>query len=162
MSCLALHAMQEYGVTMQVLEDRARIANPRGWPVSKDDLRSLNEDIERRIFQISEEQQRLELKDRWKSDYNEFTGRSVDGDETDLFYQYLDDDRFFVDGNDVYLDVAALLSECYSVSRDEYGKSYLAAADDLEEKIKKLPSKIQEVLRPKEGGFWTVEGTWFM
>ena len=28
MSCLALHAMQEYGVTMQVEEDKARIANP--------------------------------------------------------------------------------------------------------------------------------------
>ena len=36
MSCLALHAMQEYAVTMQVEEDKARIANPRGWPVSKD------------------------------------------------------------------------------------------------------------------------------
>ena len=122
MSCLALHAMQEYGVTMQVEEDKARIANPRGWPVSKDDLRSLKEDIELRIFQISEEQQRLELKDRRKSHYNEFTGRSVDGDETDLFYQYLDDDRFILDRNDVYLDVSALLSECYSVSRDEYRK----------------------------------------
>ena len=132
MSCLALHAMQEYGVTMQVEEDKARIANPRGWPVSKDDLRSLKEDIELRIFQISEEQQRLELKDRWKSHYNEFTGRSVDGDETQLYYQYLDDDRFIVDGNDVYRDVSALLSECYSVSRDEYGKSHLAAADDFE------------------------------
>ena len=28
MSCLALHAMQEYGVTMQVQEDKAIIANP--------------------------------------------------------------------------------------------------------------------------------------
>ena len=152
-SCLALHAMQEHGVTLQVEEDKARIANPRRWPVSKDNLRSLKEDIELRIFQISEEQQRLELKDRWKSHYNEFTDRSVDGDETDLFYQYLDDDRFMVDGNDVCLDVSALLSECYSVSRDEYGKSNLAAADDLEEKIKNLPSKIQEVLRRKKVAF---------
>ena len=63
-----------------------------------------------------------------------------------MFYQYLDDDRFIVDGNDVYLDVTALLSECYSVSRDEYGKSNLAAADNFEEKIKNLPSKVQEVL----------------
>ena len=63
MSCLALHAMEEYGVTMQVEEDKARIANPRGWPVSKDDLRSLKEDIELRIFRIFEEQQRLEVKD---------------------------------------------------------------------------------------------------
>ena len=46
MSCLALHAMQEYGLTMQVEEDKATIANPRGWPVSKDDLPSLKEDIE--------------------------------------------------------------------------------------------------------------------
>ena len=122
MSCLALHAMQEYGVTMQVEEDKARIVNPRGWPVSEDNLHSLKQDIELRIFQISEEQQRLELKDRWKSHYNEFTGRSVDGDETDLYYQYLDDDRCSMDGNDVYLDVSALLSECYSVSRDEYEK----------------------------------------
>ena len=113
MSCLALHAMQEYDATMQVEEDKARIANQRGWPVAKDDLRSLKEDIELRIFQTSEEQQRLELEDRWKSHYNEFMGRSVDGDETDLFYQYLDDDRFIVNGNDVYLDVSALLSECY-------------------------------------------------
>ena len=30
---LALHAMQEYRVTMQVEEDKATIANPRGWPV---------------------------------------------------------------------------------------------------------------------------------
>ena len=153
MTCLALYAMQEYGVTMQVEEDKARIANPRGWQVSKDDLSSLKEDIELRIFQISEEQQRLELKDRSKSHYNKFTGRSIDGDETDLFYQYLDDDRFIVDGNDVYLDVSALLSECYSVSRDEYGKSNLAAADDFEEKIKNLPSKIQEVLRRKKVAF---------
>ena len=108
MSCLALHAMQEYGVTMQVEEDKARIAISRGWPVSKDDLRSLKEDIELPIFQISEKQRRLELKDRWKSHYNELTGRSVDGDETDLFYQYLDEDRFIVDGNDVYLDTSAL------------------------------------------------------
>ena len=50
MLCLALHAMQEYGVTMQVQEDKARIANPRGWPVSKEDLHSLKEDIELRIF----------------------------------------------------------------------------------------------------------------
>ena len=64
MSCLALHAVQEYGVTMQVEEDKATIANPRGWPVSKDNLRSLKEDIELGIFPISEEQQRLELKDR--------------------------------------------------------------------------------------------------
>ena len=120
--CLALHAMQEYGVTMQVEADKARIANPSGWPVSKEDLRSFKEDIELRIFQISEEQQRLELKDRWKSHYNEFRSRSVDGDETHLLNQYLDDDRFILDGNDVYLDVTALLSECYSVSRDEYGK----------------------------------------
>ena len=150
MSCLALNAMQEYGVTMQVAEDKARIANPRGWPVSKDNLRSLKEDIKLRIFHISEEQQRLELKDRWKSHYNEFTGRSVDGDETDLFYQYLDDNRLIVDGNDVYLDVSALLSECYPVSRDEYGKSNLAAADDFEEKIKNLPTKIQEVLHRRK------------
>ena len=94
-SCLALHAMHEYGVTMQVEEDKARIANPRGGPVSKDDLRSLKEDIELRIFQMSEEQQGLELKGRWKSHYNDFTGRSVDGNETDLFYQYLHNDRFF-------------------------------------------------------------------
>ena len=147
MSRLAVLAIKEYGVPMQVEEDEARIANPRGWPVSKDDLRSLKEDIELRIFQISEEQQGVELKDRWKSHYNESTGSSVDGNETDLFYQYLDDDRFIMDGNDVYLDVSAPLSECYSVSRDEYGKSNLAAADDFEEKIKNLPSKIQEVPR---------------
>ena len=153
MSCLALHAMREYGVTMQVEEDKARIANPRGWPVSKDDLRSLKEDIEHRIFQISEEQQRLELRDRWKRHDNEFTGRSVDGDETHLFYQYLDDDPLLVDGNDVYLDVSALLSECYSVSRDEYGKSNLAAADDFKDKIKNLPTKIQEVLRQRKVAF---------
>ena len=153
MSCLALHAMQEYGVTMQVEKDKARIANPRGWPVSKDDLRSLKEDIELRNFQISGEQQGLELKDRWKSHYNDFTGRSVDGDETDLFYQYLDDDCFIVDDNDVYLDVSALLSECYSVSRDEYKKSNLAAAEDFEEKIKNLPSKSQEVLRRRKVAF---------
>ena len=30
MSYLALYAMQEYGVTMQVEEDKARTANPRG------------------------------------------------------------------------------------------------------------------------------------
>ena len=107
MWCLALHAMQEYGVTMQVEEDKARIANPHGWPVSKDNLRSLKKDTELRIFQISEKQQRLGLKDRWKSHYNEFTGRSVDEDETDLLYQYLDDDRFIVDGDDVYLNVPA-------------------------------------------------------
>ena len=137
-SCLALHAMQEYGVTMQIKEDKARIANPRGWPVSKDDLRSLKKDIELRIFGISEEQQRLERKDRWKSHYNEFTCRTVDGDETDLLYQYLDDYRFIVDGYVVYLDISALLSECYSVSRDEYWKSNLAAADDfVERKFKK-------------------------
>ena len=100
MSCLALHAMQEYGVTMQVEEDKARMVNPRGWLVLKADLRSLKVDIELQIFQISEEQQRLELKDRWNSHYNEFSGRNVDGDETDLFYQYLDDDRFVVEGND--------------------------------------------------------------
>ena len=153
MSCLALHAMQEYGVTMQVEEDKARIADPRGLPVSKDDLRSLKEDIELRIFQISEEQQRLQLKARWKSHYNEFTGRSVDGDETDLYHQYLFDDLFIMDGNDVYLDVSALLSECYSVSREEYGKSNLAAALDSEEKIKNLPTKIQEVLRGRKVAF---------
>ena len=64
MSCPALHAMHEYGVTMQVEEDKARIANPCGWLVSKDNLCSFKEDIDLRIFQISEEQQRLELKDR--------------------------------------------------------------------------------------------------
>ena len=122
MSCLALHAMQEYGATMQVEEDKTRIANPCGWPVSKEDLRSLKEDIELRIFQISEEQQRLQLKDRWKSHYNEFMDRSVDGDETHLLYQCLDDDRFIFAGDDVYQDVTALLIECYSVSREEYGK----------------------------------------
>ena len=153
MSCLALQAMQEYGVTMQVEEDKARIANPRGWPVTKDNLRSLKEDTELPIFEISEEQQRLELKDRWKSHYNEFKGRSVDRDETDLKYQYLDDDHFIVDGKDVYLDVSALLSECYSVSRDEYGKSKLAAADDVEEEIKNLQTKIQEVLRRRKVAF---------
>ena len=153
MSCLALHAMQEYGVTMQVVEDKARIASLRGWPVSKKYLRSLKDDIELRIFQISEEQQRLELKDRWKSHYNEFTSRSIHGDETDLLYQYLDDDRFFFDGDYVYLDVTALLSDCSSVSRYEYGKSNLAAADDFEENIKNLPSKIQEVLRRRKVTF---------
>ena len=52
-----------------------------------------------------------------------------------------------MDGNDTHLDVSALLSECYSVPRDECGKSNFAAADDFEEKIKNLPTKIQEVLR---------------
>ena len=51
-------------MSMQFEEDKARIANPRGWPVSKDNLRSLKKDIELRMFQISMEQQRLELKDR--------------------------------------------------------------------------------------------------
>ena len=148
MSCLALHAMQEYGVTMHVEEDKARIANPRGWLVSKEDLPSLKEDIELRIFQIFEEQQRLELKDRWKSRYNQFTSRSVAGDKTDLLYQYL-----VVGGEDIYLDVTALLSECYSVSSDEYGKLNFAAEDDFEEKIKNLPSKIQEVLRRRKDVF---------
>ena len=67
-------------MTMQIDEDKASIAKPRGWPVSKEDLRSLKEDI----FQISEKQQRRELKDRWESHYNEFTSRSIDEDETDL------------------------------------------------------------------------------
>ena len=58
MMCLALHAMQEYGVSMQVDEDKASIARPRGWPVSKEHLRSLKEDIELQIFQTSQEQQR--------------------------------------------------------------------------------------------------------
>ena len=70
-----------------------------------------------------------------------------------MHYQYLDDDRFIVDGNDVYLDISALLSDCYSVSRDEYGKSNLAAADDFEEKIKNLQTKIQEVLRRRKVTF---------
>ena len=70
-----------------------------------------------------------------------------------MFYQYLDDHRFIVDGNDVYLDVSALLSECYSVSREEYGKPNLAAADDFDKKIKNLPSKIQEVLRRRNVAF---------
>ena len=153
MSCLALHAMQEYGVTMQVEEDKATIANARGWAVSKDHLRSLKEDIELCIFQISGKQQTLKLKDRWKSHYNEFTGRSVERDETDLFYQYLDDNRIIVDGDDVYQDISALLSECYSVSRDEYGKSNLAAAYNFQEKIKNLPSKPQEVLRRRKVAF---------
>ena len=153
MSCLALHAMQEYGVTMQVEEDKSRIANPRGSPVSKDNLCPLKEDIELRIFQTSLEERRLQLKDRWKSHYHEFRGRRVDGDETDLNYQYLDDHRFIADGNDVHLDVSALLSECYSVSRDENGKSNLAAADKFEEKIKNSPSKIQEVLRRRKVAF---------
>ena len=51
-----------------------------------------------------------------------------------------------MDDDDVFLDVSALLSECYSVSRDEYGKLNLAAADDFEEKIKILLSRIEEVL----------------
>ena len=70
-----------------------------------------------------------------------------------MLYQYLDDDRFIVDGDDIYLDVSALLSECYSVSTDEYGKSNLAAADDFEKMIKNLPSKIQEVLRRRKVAF---------
>ena len=101
----------------------------------------------------TEEQQRVESENRWKSHYNEFTGRSVDGDERDLLYQYLDEDGFIMDGDDVYLDMSALLSECYSISRDEYGKSNLAAADDFQEKIKIWPSKIQEVLRRRKVAF---------
>ena len=58
-----------------------------------------------------------------------------------------------MEGDDVYLDDSALLSPCYSVSRDEYGKSNLAAADDFEGKIKNLPSKIQEVLRRRKVAF---------
>ena len=58
-----------------------------------------------------------------------------------------------MDGEDVYLDVTAILSECFSVSRDEYGKSNLAAADDFEEKIKDLPCKIHEVLRRRKVAF---------
>ena len=50
-------------MTMQVEGDGAGTANPREWLVSKDDLRSLKKDIELRIFQISEEQQSLELKE---------------------------------------------------------------------------------------------------
>ena len=153
MSCLALHAMQAYGVTMQVEEDKARITNPCGWPVSKDDVRSLKEDIELRIFQISEEQQSLELKDRGNSHYNEFTSRSVDEDKNNALYQYLDDDRFILDGDDVYLPVTALLSECYSVSMEEYGKSNLAPAHDFEEKIKTLSFKFQEVLLRSKAAF---------
>ena len=53
-----------------------------------------------------------------------------------------------MDGDDVYL-----LSECYSLSRDEYGKSNLAAADDFEEKVKNLPSSIQEVPRRRKVAF---------
>ena len=70
-----------------------------------------------------------------------------------MYYQYLDDERFIVDGNEIYLDVSALLSECYSIFRDEYGKSNLAAADDFEVKIKNLPTKIQEVLRRRKVAF---------
>ena len=51
------------------------------------------------------------------------------------------------------LDVTDLLRECFSVSRDEYGRSNLAAADDFEEEIKDLPPKIQEVLRGRKIAF---------
>ena len=153
MSCVTLHAMPEYGVSMQVDENKASIAKPRGWPVSKEDLRSLKEVIELRIFRISEERQRRELKDRWESVYNEVRSRSVDGDEEDFFYQFQDEDRFIVDSDDIYFDVTALLSECFSVSRDAYGKSNFAAEDDFEEKIEYLPSKIQEVLRRRRVAF---------
>ena len=93
------------------------------------------------------------IPNRWKSHYNEFTSKSVDRDEADLLYQYLDDDRFILHREDVYLDITALLSECYFVSRDEYGKSNLAPANCFEKKIKNLPSKIQEVLRRRKVAF---------
>ena len=70
-----------------------------------------------------------------------------------MLYQYLQDDRLIVDGDDVYLDVTTLLSECYSESGNQYGKSNLAAADDFEGKIKDLPSKIQEVLHRRKVAF---------
>ena len=93
------------------------------------------------------------IPNRWERHYNEFRSKSVDRDETDLLYQYLDDDRFILHVDDVYLDVTALLSECYFVSKDEYGKSNLAPANYFEKKIKNLPSKIHEVLCRRKVAF---------
>ena len=86
-----------------------------------------------------------------KSHYNEFTIRSVDGDETDSLYQYLDDDRFILDGDDVYLDVTALLSECYSVGTSI--ENQIWQPQMISRKITNLPSKIQEVLRRRKVAF---------
>ena len=59
----------------------------------------------------------------------------------------LEGESYFVEGEDIYVDVTALLSPCTSAQCHEYGKSNLAAEEDFETSLELLKLRVTEVLR---------------
>mmetsp|Transcript_101527 Transcript_101527/g.171891 ORF Transcript_101527/g.171891 Transcript_101527/m.171891 type:complete len:186 (-) Transcript_101527:522-1079(-) len=59
----------------------------------------------------------------------------------------LEDKSFFSEGEDVYVDVTALISSCKSAQRDEYRKSNLAAEEDIEKLLELHNVRVREMLR---------------
>ena len=63
-------------------------------------------------------------------------------------FDSLEEESYFVEGEDVYVDVTALICSCKPATRDEYGQSNLAAGEDSEKLPELHEERVREVLRP--------------
>ena len=68
----------------------------------------------------------------------------------------LEDEGYFGEGEEAYLDVTALMSSCKSAQRDEYGKSNLAAEEDFERSLELHDERVREALRRRKDVFGTL------
>ena len=123
--CLAFEATAKHQLEVSTDAETKRKATPCGWPCSTSALDEVRALVQQRIHDVTEQERRRVAKSPWRNHYNHSPSQgtlacddAVDDPASDL----LEDESYFVEGEDVYGDVTAHISSCKYAQRDEYGK----------------------------------------
>ena len=106
--------------------------------------------VQQRIHEVTEGDRRKNANSRSRNHYNHSLSQGTvacDDAVDDPVLDLLEDESSFMEGEDIYVDVTALISSCTSAQRDKYRKSKIAAEDDFEQSLELQDERVREVLR---------------
>ena len=147
---LAFEAIAKYQLDASADAEAKRKASPCGWPCSTSALDEVRALVHKHIHDVTEQPRRKVAKGRWRNHYNYSPSQGTlacDDAVDDPVLEVLEDQSYFVEDEDVYVDVNAHICSCKSAQRDEYGEYNLAAGDDFEKSLELHEVRVREVLR---------------
>ena len=154
--CLAFGAIAKYQLDVFTDAEEKRKATPCEWPCSTSALDQVRGLVHQLIEDVTEQAGRKVAKSRPRNHYSHSASQgtlacddAVDDPVLDVF----EDQSYFMDGKDVYVDVTAPTSSCKSAQRNEYGKQNLATEEDLEKSLELHDDMVREVLRRLKDAF---------
>ena len=120
--CLAFKALAKYQLDVSTDAEAERTATPCRWPCSTSALNEVRALVGQRIHSVTEQERRNIAKSRWRNHYNHSPSQGTlacNHAVDDPVLELLADENYFVEGEDLYVDVTALISSCKSAQRDE-------------------------------------------